>query len=185
VAWGSSSVEARDSSSVVAWVSSRVEARDSSRVVAAKYVAVHLWSQRVTINGDGHIIDCTGIDFDDPAQWCEYHGVTVEDGIAYVYKAVNEEWTTVRGTQYSPGSLPEAADWDAGWRDCGRGLHFCDHPLRSLEFLGVPSDEARFVKCGVRLDEIVTLGDKVKAKRVVVACVEVDRFGDVVETVSV
>jgi hypothetical protein len=168
----------------VARDSSRVEAWDSSRVEASKYVAVHLWSQRVTINGDGHIIDCTAIDFNDPAEWCAYHGVTVEDGIAYVYKAVTREWTTDRGVDYSPGSTPEAPDWDASWRDCGRGLHFCDHPLRSLGFLGCPADEARFVKCGVRLDEIVTLGDKVKARRVVIGCVEVDRFGDVVEAVS-
>ena len=40
--------------------------------------------------------------------------------------------------------------------------------------------DAKYLKVGVRLDEMVCLGDKVKAKRVVVACVEVDHYGDVV-----
>ncbi len=177
VAWDSSSVVARDSSSVEAWDSSSVEARDSSSVEAGKYVAVHLHSQRVTLTGEGHVIDITAIDFNDPAVWCEFHGVEVVDGIAYLYKAVNQQWTTPRGTDYSPGSTPEAPDWDATWRDCGKGLHFCDHPTRSLDFLGGYARDARFLKVGVRLDEMVTLGDKVKARRVVVACVEVDRHG--------
>ena len=177
VARGSSNVVARDSSNVVARGSSNVVARDSSNVEAGKYVSVHLHSQCVTLTGDGHVIDLTTIDFDDPAVWCEFHGVTVEDGIAYLYKAVNQQWTTDRGMDYSPGSTPEAADWDATWRDCGRGLHFCDHPIKSLGFLGGYAKDARFLKVGVRLDEMVTLGDKVKARRVVVACVEVDRYG--------
>ena len=178
VAWGSSHVVARDSSHVVARDSSHVEAWESSHVEAAtKYVAVHLHSQRVTLDGNGTIIDCTAIDLDDPTQWCEFHGVEMVDGIAYVFKAVNQQWTTDRGTAYRPGSIPEAPDWDAAWRDCGRGLHFCDHPIRSLGFLGGPANEARFLKVGVRLDEMVPLGDKVKARRVVVPCVEVDRYG--------
>jgi len=122
----------------------------------------------------------TAINLDDPLQWCDYHGVTVMDGIAYLFKAVNQQWTTGRGVDYSPGSLPEAPDWDAAWRDCGRGLHFCAHPLQSLGFLGGRVEDARFLKVGVRVDELVPLGDKVKARRVVVGCVEVDRFGDVI-----
>ena len=176
---GSSSVVARDSSSVVAWDSSRVVAWGSSRVDAAKYVAVHLHSQRVTLTGDGHLIDLTELDFTDPATWCEFHGVTVEDGIAYLYKAVNKDWTTGRGVDYSPGSMPEAPDWQPT-NACGNGLHFCDHPQRSLQYLGGSMFDAKYLKVGVRLDEMVCLGDKVKAKRVVVACVEVDHYGDVV-----
>ncbi|ORV20026.1 hypothetical protein AWB98_29190, partial [Mycolicibacterium conceptionense] len=192
VARDSSHVEARGSSHVVAWGSSHVVARDSSHVVArgsshveaTKYVGIHLHSQRVTLDGNGQVIDLTTINFDDPATWCEFHGVTVTDGIAYLYKAVNREWTTGRGVDYSPGTLPEAPDWDATWRDCGKGLNFCDHPLRSLDYLGGPVDEARFLKVGVRLDEMVTLGDKIKARRVVVACVEVDRYGREIEAVT-
>jgi len=190
VAWDSSHVEARDSSHVVArdgsrvvaWDSSHVVARDSSRVVAAtKYVGIHLHSKRVQLDGDGTVIDCTDIDFDDPREWCQFHGVEIVDDVAYVFKAVNADWTTGRGVDYSPGTTPEAVDWDASWRGCGRGLHFCAHPMLSLSFLGESVDKARFLKVGVRLDEMVPLDDKVKARRVVVPCVEVDRYGKLVE----
>jgi hypothetical protein len=180
-AWDSSSVVAWDSSSVVASSSSRVEARgsssveawDSSSVEASKYVAVHLHSQRVTLTGKGHVIDLTAIDLNDPATWCEFHGVTVENGVAFLYKAVGEDWKSSYGTSYEPGSTPEAPDWNTV-QACGKGLHFCAHPLQSLSYL---PGATRFLKCGVRLDEMVTLDDKVKVKRVVVPCVEVDRYG--------
>jgi len=181
-AWDSSHVVARGSSHVVAWDSSHVVASDSSHVVARgsshvearKYAAVHLRSQHVQLSGDGHVIDLTGIDCTDPAQWCDFHGVEVTaDGIATVYKAVADDWTSSRGTSYTPGSLPEAPDWNPH-PACGNGLHFCAHPQLSL---GYKRDAAKFVKCGVRLDEMVCLNDKIKAKRVVVACVEVDRYG--------
>ena len=165
----------------MAWGSSSVVAWGSSSVEASKYVGIHLHSKRVALSGDGTVIDCTDIDLTDVAQWCEYHGVEVVDGIAYVYKAVNREWTTDRGIDYSPGSTPEALDWDPLWRDCGKGLHFCDHPLRSFWFLGGKLSDARFLKVGVRLDEMVALGDKVKARRVVVPCVAVDRRGNPVD----
>jgi hypothetical protein len=177
VARGSAHVVAWGSAHVVAWGSAHVEARDSAHVEASKYVAIHLHSQRVTLDGEGHVIDLTTIDLSDPGAWCEFRGVQVTDGVVYVYKAVNAQWTTDRGTDYSPGSLPEATDWDAAWLDCGRGLHFCDHPMRSLGYLGGSVSDAKFLKVGVRLDEMVPLGDKIKAKRVVVACVEVDRYG--------
>ncbi|MBU8821169.1 hypothetical protein KL864_35540, partial [Mycolicibacterium goodii] len=67
------------------------------------------------------------------------------------------------------------------WRDCGKGLHFCAHPMRSLTYLGLPADEARFLQVGVRLDELVPLNDKAKARRVVVPCIEVDRYGEIID----
>jgi hypothetical protein len=169
----SSHVEARDSSHVEAWGSSHVEAWGISRVEAAKYTAVHLHSEDVELSGDGHVIDLTGIDFADPSQWCDFHRVEVADGVATVYKAVGDDWKSDYGASYEPGSEPEAPDWDTR-ETCGRGLHFCAHPQLSLIY---KRDATRFVKCGVRLDEMVCLGDKVKVKRVVVACVEVDRYG--------
>jgi len=108
-------------------------------------------------------------------------GVHVAEGIAYLYKAVNRQWTTDRGVDYSPGSTPESPDWDPDWRNCGYGLHFCARPVQSLSHLGLPADKARFLRVGVRLDELVPLGDKVRARRVVVPCVEVDLFGEVTE----
>jgi hypothetical protein len=170
-AWGSSRVVARGSSHVEAWESSRVEAWESSRVEASPYVAVYLRSQRVTLSG-GHVIDLTAIDLTDPVQWCEFHGVKTGDGIAYLYKAVGDDWRSDYGAEYAPGTTPEATDWNTV-AECGQGLHFCAHPQLSLTY---KRDATKFVRVGVRLDEMVPLGDKIKARRVVVACVEVDPY---------
>ncbi|AMU78468.1 hypothetical protein SEA_SKINNYPETE_38 [Mycobacterium phage SkinnyPete] len=180
-AYASAHVEAHSSARVVAYGSAHVEAWGSAHVKAGKYVAVHLHSQRVTLDAQGAVIDMTALDLTDPATWCDYHGVLVADGIAYLYKAVNQQWTTDRGVDYSPGSTPEAPDWGPNWRDCGKGLHFCAHPMMSLIYLGLPADEARFLQVGVRLDELVPLDDKAKARRVVVPCIEVDRYGEIID----
>jgi hypothetical protein len=144
-------------------------------VSASKYVAIHLHSQHVTLDGEGHVIDVTGLDHNDPATWCDYRGIDVEDGIAYVYKAVGDDWNSAyrvgsEFTSYAPGTTPEAPDWLPS-RECGNGLHFSPSPHHALAYR---DDGTRFLRCGVRLDEMVCLGDKVKAKRVVVGCVEVD-----------
>lgn len=183
VLWGSSHAELRDSthaelrgsSRAVLWGSSHAELWGSSHAETTRYAVVHLRSQQATFTGDGHLIDLTGIDLTDPATWCEFNGVTTDgDGIAYMYKAVGDDWKSGYGTAYPPGSTPEAPDWDAGYRNCGRGLHFCASPLLSF---GYKPDATKFLKAGVRLDEMVTLDDKVKARRVFVPCVEVDRYG--------
>ncbi len=81
-AWGSSHVEAWESSHVEAWGSSHVEARESSSVEAresssveaGRFTAVHLWSQRVTLTGEGHIIDMTAVDLTEVKTWHAYIG---------------------------------------------------------------------------------------------------------------
>lgn len=116
----------------------------------------------------------------DGAAWCEYHGVTVKRGIATVYKAVNDKWTTDRGTDYSPGSKPSCDDFkdtDA----CGNGLHFGPTPVHALAYNG---DATKFIAVGVRVSELrpINFGTpKCKAPRVVRACVEVDINGKPVE----
>jgi hypothetical protein len=147
-------------------------------VHASKFVAVHLHSKRVRLDGEGHVIDVTEINLDDSATWCEYKGIEVVDGVAFVFKAVGDDWNSaypVNGkyTSYKPGKKPKAADWEPTF-ECGKGLHFSPSPGHALYFR---DDATKFLKCGVRLDEMVALGDKVKAKRVVVACVEVDVHG--------
>ena len=82
VAWGSSRVVARESSRVEAWGSSSVEAwgsssvvaRESSSVVAGRFTAVHLRSQRVTLTGEGRIIDMTAVDLTEVETWHAYIG---------------------------------------------------------------------------------------------------------------
>jgi hypothetical protein len=178
-AYGSSTVTAYGSSTVRAYDSSTVRACDSSTVRAAWLVAVHLHSATVKVAG-GVVLDHSNIRDFDAKQWCEYHGVKVSHGIATLYKAVNDKWTTDRGTDYSPGSKPSCDDFkdtDA----CGNGLHFGPTPVHALYYF---REATRFVAVGVRLDELRPItGDTAKAKapRVVRACVEVDIDGNVIE----
>ena len=134
------------------------------------WVSVHLHSASATVDG-GHVIDVSALDMDDPVTWCAYHGVKVTDGIATVYKAVGDNWSTGRGTDYSPGSTPEAPDWQPT-KACGGGLHFSPSPVQSR---GYYPTATRYLECGVALADLVPLdSDKCKAPRVVRPCVEVD-----------
>ncbi len=186
VAWDSAHVEARGSAHVEAWDSAHVEAWDSAHVVAGSFVAVHLHSQRVELTG-GVVIDMTAIDRTDPQTWCDLNGIKVADGIATVYKAVNDayeagqEWTL---TSYAPGSTPEAADWRDD-NDCGGGLHFGPTPAAATAYR---TDATRWLQVGVALAEMRPIPGgtaKIKAPRVVVPCVEVDRYGKSAATADV
>ena len=168
---GSATVQASGSATVEAWGSATVRAWDSATVRATPWVAVHLHGARATVTG-GHIIDVSALDLTDAPTWCAYHGVPVVDGVATLYKAIGDTWTTDRGTDYSPGSAPEAADWRDD-HQCGGGLHFSPTPTQARDYH--PS-ATRYVAVGVRLDELSPiLGStpKAKARRVVVACREV------------
>ena len=182
-AYDSATVSAYDSATVRASGSATVWAYDSATVSATQYVAVHLHSKRVTLDGDGHIIDVTDLNLTDPTAWANYNGLTIEtiDGHPYVevYKAVNHQWTTNRGTNYAPGSLPEAEDWEPT-DECGHGLHFSQTPVHASRY---HPEATRWIRCGVRLDELVVITgwsrfpDKIKARRAVTPCVEVDING--------
>ncbi len=188
VARGSSSVEARDSSRVEAWDSSRVEAwgssrvaaRGSSRVVAGAYVAVHLFSQEVQLDG-GVIIDMTQLDRKDPQTWCELEGVRVVDGLAHLYKAVDDEWIAGHQwvpTSYEPGSDPVCDQW-VGNNSRGQGLHACPSPGAALSHY---SDATRFVEVTAPLDSIRPI-DSTKCKAPTVHVLrEVDIDGEPITT---
>jgi len=124
------------------------------------------------------VIDHTDTDTSDPKTWCGYHGVEVIDGVATLYKAVNDQWTTSRGVDYSPGSTPSCDDWQ-DTDSCGGGLHFGPTPTHALAY---HPEATRFVAVGVNLSELRPISGgtaKAKAKRVVRACVEVDESGRV------
>ena len=176
-AWGSSHVVARGSSHVEAWESSHVEAWESSHVVAQPYVAVHIHSQRVTLSG-GVVIDMTKLELGDPAAWCEFHGVTVTDGIATLYKATDA--TLTAGQSYVPvtydiRSSPVARDWKPT-ATCGNGLHLGPTTSHATAYR---SDAARWVRVEVPLADIVPIpGDPAKCKvRTCRVVAEVDRYG--------
>ena len=168
---GSATVTASDSAMVRAFGSATVRASGSATVTATPKVAVHLHSGRCTIAG-GVLIDHTIIDLTDPQTWCDYHGVPTVDGIATVHKAVDDDWTTGRGTDYRPGATPSAPDWRDD-HECGGGLHFSPHPWQAREYM---PDATRFVAVGVAVADlrpILGATPKCKAPCVVSPCVEV------------
>ncbi|MFT4225339.1 hypothetical protein, partial [Micropruina sp.] len=177
---GSATVRAWDSATVRAWDSATVEAWDSATVEASPYVAVHLRSARAKVSG-GVIIDIAALDLTDPQIWCDYHGVTVADGIATLYKAVGDNWSTDRGFDYSPGAKPSAPDWRPD-NECGHGLHFSPRPSQSRTYYTAAT---RYVAVGVALADLRPIfgfgAAKAKAPRVVTPCREVTIDGDPVE----
>ncbi|HET7326993.1 MAG TPA: hypothetical protein VFJ14_06855 [Nocardioidaceae bacterium] len=175
-AYGSSTVTAYGSSTVTATGSSTVRAYGSSTVTAGSTVAVHLHSKAARVAG-GVVIGVidTG---SDPESWCDYHGVKVtKAGIATLYKAVDDNWTTPRGTDYSPGTKPSALDW-TDTAACGGGLHFGPTPIHARTY---HPEATRYVAVGVKVAEMRVIpggAPKCKVPRVVRACREVDIDGE-------
>ena len=182
----SSSAVLWESSSAVLWESSRAELRGSSsahahnktHVQASSLCAVFLHSSTVDVSG-GVILDHSNIKDMDGAAWCDYHGVKVTRGIATLYKAVNDKWTTERGTDYSPGKKPSCDDFE-DTDSCGNGLHFGPTPRHARTYF---EQATKFVAVGVKVSELRPItGDtaKCKAPKVVRACVEVNIDGEAV-----
>jgi len=178
-AYGSASVEAYDSASVRAYGSASVWASGSARVRASKYVPVRVqkrWDRGVTVTG-GVLIEIPV-----PAtaeEWCDFYGVRVEDGVATLFKAVRDDYRSLYGGDYTPGSTPVAQDWDGGVRECGGGLHLSPYPWMAREF---DSEATRFVACPVALVDIAVHEDasmpqKVKARGCCGPVYECDRDG--------
>lgn len=181
---GTASVEAREGTVVVARGATKVKAfghvivraSGQARVEAQEGVVVMRHGGDVTVS-HGTVTDA--VRFESPEEWCHYYGVHVEDGVATLYKAVDEEFTSLYGMSYRPGSEPQADDWDAGERECGGGLHFSPQPLFAVPSAGA---KMRFVACPVRLADIVVhpngiYPDKVKASGVCAPVYEVDQDG--------
>jgi hypothetical protein len=187
-AWGSANVSATDSASVEALetaivVAGRsatvravgsviVRARGRVQVEATDGVAVMRHGPNVTVSGgDAREAVRPGT----AEEWCRYYGVPMENGVATLYKAVDDDFDSYHGVSYRPGSEPQAPDWDGGEREIGGGLHFSPRPTFALP---VPGDEMRFVACPVRLEDIVFHPDgeypgKVKARGVCAPVYEV------------
>jgi hypothetical protein len=197
VAWGSSQphVEAWGSSQphVEAWASSQ------PHVVAWGYAQLSLFGKilatatanvAVLIRGKGPKVKGgkqTKFEIKTPAQWCDYYGVEVKKGIAVLYKAVDDDFSTSRarpvGIFYAPGNVPVAPDWDGGKQECGKGLHFSPAPVMGLEF---NTGARRFVACPVKLSDLSVHPEgeyphKVKAKGCCAPVWEVNRRGEKIE----
>jgi len=178
--WGLSSAGLRGACSAVLRGSSSAHAYDKSNVKGSPLTAVFLHSATAVISG-GVILDHSNLANMDGASWCKYYGVKVSRGIATVYKAVNDKWTTSRGFDYSPGAKPSCNDFRAD-NSCGGGLHFGPTPSHAKAYF---SSATKFVAVGVKVSELQPIHQdgevaKCKAPRVVRAAVEVDIYGKVI-----
>jgi hypothetical protein len=181
-AYDSATVEAYGSATVEAYGSATVRAYGSATVRATPYVAVHLFSARVTHEG-GVIIDVASIDRSDWSAWAAFHGVEIlgakksEDDELVVFKAVDDDLKSGRGFKYPIGETVTDPDWKAG-DFCGNGLHFSPHPHQARQYF---RSATRFLKVAVKVSELTIIagngGDvpKLKAKSArVLAEVDID-----------
>ena len=105
-----------------------VRAEGSAVIAKAGPLAtVYVYSAKVTVGG-GRVIDMTAINELDPATWCEFNGVDVEDGEAILYKAVDDNLQSGRGFEYTIGESVTCSDWTDN-NDCGGGLHVSPTPV--------------------------------------------------------
>ena len=127
-AWGSSQlhVVARESSQP------HVVARESSQphVEARGCVQLSVWGKviakvttKVSVLVHGNIAQIKGgkqtrFSLKTSKEWCDYYGIEVKKGIATLFKAVDDDYSTLnarrRGIFYTPGSKPIAPHLDVG-----------------------------------------------------------------------
>ena len=160
----SARVTAYDSATVTACDSATVTACDSATVRAGRYVAVRLRSTHAAISG-GVIIDVSALDLTDAATWLDMQGITVTDGQAVVYKAVDAGLISGYGTAYPVGETVTAPDWTSAPL-CGGGLHFGPTPGHAEAYYQGKS-EPRFLACSIDVSEAVGLTGgtaKIKAR---------------------
>jgi hypothetical protein len=185
VAWGEARVHVWDATTVRAGGSVQVTARGSASVRLRGEASVEA-SEHVSVIRHGPKTKATGGVVNEvptrlttAQQWCGFYGVGVEGGVATLFKAVDDAYSSEYGTAYTPGSQPQADDWDEGERECGGGLHFSPTPALALQF---SPRATRYVACPVRLEDIAINGReanaaKVKAKGVCAPVYEVDEQG--------
>lgn len=170
-----------DSASVRASGSASVEAFDSVSVEATPHVAVQRHGTKAKVQG-GVLIQIP--ELDTPGAWCEFYGVTVDDGHATLFKGVDNQLVSAHGTSYRPGDTVACDNWDPH-DGCGNGLHFSPRPFMARKYV----DAERFVACQVKLSDVVVisgygLSDKVKAPGCVVLF-ECTEDGEPVEAAQV
>ncbi|MFC5730944.1 MULTISPECIES: hypothetical protein [Nocardioides] len=174
-AYGSAVVEARSHVTVYANGKATVRAFGTGTVV-------HDLSPDARVFGGSQVVP--DVHRHDAADWCERNGVTVTDGVATLYRAVDENWRTANDElrhciDYTPGSMPVAPDWNPdlpGSR--GGGLFFSPSPFATLSCVPPASKALRFVSAGVLVCELVpTTNVAAKAPRVVSPSVAVDLAG--------
>ena len=181
---GSATVEASGSATVEASGSATVRASGSATVRASRYVAVTVdrgRGSKAKVQG-GVLIEIPPITTAEA--WCEYHGVEVTDGVATLYKAVDDDYSTgharAAGIFYRPGTAEIVApDWDKGKAECGGGIHLSPRPFLARRF---NEGATRYLAARVAVRDMRKpratddMPDKIKARRIR-DIVEVDADG--------
>ena len=190
-AYGSAQVRAYGSAQVTAYDSAQVRAYGSAQVRASKYVAVTTHSSRwgtPKITG-GVLIEIPTLTT--VAEWLDHHGVAVKRGIAVLFKAVDEDYSTDHARRakiaYTPGSKPAASDW-LPTPECGNGIHVSPRPVMALRY---HSTATRYVACPVKVADLVVIGlgedgipDKGKVPAIARPVYEVDIDGQRLEAAA-
>jgi hypothetical protein len=174
--WESSSAVLRESSSAKAFGAAILRVFSCAAVIASAMVTVVIHGCKEKVTGGSQIKVQQP---KTPREWCEFYGAEIVDGHAVLYKGVGDNWLSPKGGDYTPGTVPQCADWDGGKEECGGGFHFSPHPLMTLEF---NSAATKFVACPVLLSEIAVhenakYPNKVKASGCCAPTWEVDRKG--------
>ncbi len=180
VLWESSHAVLWESSHAELWGSSHAVLRESSSATGHKYNSITLHGQKVHCKGGVqiHISDNFTA-----REWCDFYGVEIEKGVAILYKGLDDDYSTAnartRGLIYTPRTIPVAADWDGGKKECGGGIHLSPTPHHTLDF---NSDAKIFMAFPVKLSQIKPYKDaqypaKVKVKTVCAPIYEVDIDG--------
>ncbi|HXF89546.1 MAG TPA: hypothetical protein VNK48_14415 [Xanthobacteraceae bacterium] len=147
-------------------------------VRAGPHVAVLIEGEQAQVEGGRQI----PLRLSTPEDWCAYYGVPVRDGIAVLFKAVDENYLSPKGVAYTPGTVPVAPDWDGGEAECGGGLHFAPTPALARSFFAAAT---RYVACPVALADMRppraddSLRAKIKARGCAAPVYEVDEDGEV------
>ena len=122
----------------------------------------------------------TIVKIESPQDWCDHYGVEVNDGIAIVFKALNEDFSSGRDSsfKYLPGTAPKADKFDD--IECSHGLHFSPHPRMALAF---HVNAKKFVACPVKVESMLLFmngayPEKCKAPELAAPCWEVTEDGE-------
>jgi hypothetical protein len=167
-AWGNSSVEARENSSVVAWGNSSVVARENSSVVARGNVFVRLLTSIKSLAVYGFSI--VGMPFDlkfkfkkeksclvqkfHPQPYLDREGIKTIKGYVILFKKVSKDFKTQEGTKnetlWEIGSTVTHPSWEPTKEECGEHkFHAVSRPYFGDEFRNVNGDRYIAIKVKV------------------------------------
>ena len=163
IAYDYVSVTARGCASVEARGCATVEAYECAEVMAGAYVPVHILSEQVSVEGGTQIL-VEPTKTISPKQWCAVNIVTVDDdGMAHLYKAVDENGRSPRGGLYIVGDTTDDTEHWLDSRKCGRGLHASPTPKIAREYF---KEAARFFEVTCPIGDLRPIDNtKCKAPR--------------------